>query len=175
MFGGTPVKPESAPQCRTRKSSLPWEIDAFDAKEAMHRGRDVVLAIYLRDAANAMRLLADLADPKGDSLPQLHFHSITSVPEQPGENLEDEYPAPGPARQLEQAAQYGQGRQVGRYLRELGELLNLMARALSTEKSPLEWKLRFKRARAGRPIDRQKQAQAARDIQLRLRLAKARG
>ncbi len=62
---------------------------------------------------------------------------------------------------------------MGWYLRDLSELLELTASALSNSNTGLDWKLKFQRRRPGRPIDSTKQ-ETERAIEMQLRLEWAR-
>ena len=127
---------------------LPWEVGVFDAQEAVRRGRTPPLEAYLRDAAKGAALIADAVDP-GDGVPTL----ISSMSDRAkgGSKVQDKFD--GTSGQIKQAIDRGSVPVIGCYLRELSELFNLMASALSNNDPRAEWKLSFARRWPGRPVD----------------------
>ena len=148
---------------------LPWEVGVFDAQEAVRRGRTPPLEAYLRDAAKGAALIADAADP-GDGVPTL----ISSMSDRAkgGSKVQDKFD--GTSGQIKQAIDRGSVPVIGCYLRELSELFNLMASALSNNDPRAEWKLSFARRWPGRPVD-PKKLFVEQDIQMRLWSGKRRG
>ncbi len=131
-----------------------------------------MLAAYLHDAANATRLLGDLADPAHGATPKLSLLSNNGDGEKRKEVVEEEFDGTG--RELEQAVKDGDTQVLGWYLRDLSELLELTASALSNSNTRLDWRLKFKRRRPGRPIDPAKQ-ETERAIEMRLRFGRKDG
>jgi hypothetical protein len=156
---------------KSESGQPPWEVDVFDAKEAVRRGHEQPLGAYLRDAAKGAALLAETADPiNGDAAPTLIFLPKKSAAD--ADALDEDFD--GTSDQIKRAIDRGNMRAIGWYLRGLSELLDLTAEALSDANRRLEWKLKFARRRSGRPVDRQRQS-VERAIDMQLRFAKARG
>ena len=157
----------------------PWEIVAFDAKEAMREGHEQPIAIYLEAASAIIKLLAALMDD--DTTPETSWRlrlvpigeQPPIAPHNPSERIYEE-DWEGDPDQLRKAIARGNSQAVGWYLRDLGEVLKGLARCLSPTTQAQDWRLMFRQARRGRRRDA-----ATEDlhslIRLRLWLGKQRG
>ena len=139
-------------------SSGPEEADPFNTMEALQAGEEQPLAYFVRDLTQAMDLLANLLDPPKGEAPQLQFVSRTprrSVTKNAA-NTKIEADWESNLRQLQEAIQLSSAPPVGWYLRDVGQVLGLVATALDPPRGARGWRLEFRRQGRGRRPDPQK-------------------
>ena len=139
-----------------KEVGFPWEIDAFDAKEALRAGHEQPLATYLHEAAAILNQLSDLADqidtgaaPRLKLVPadeQLDSETTLTNPER-DEDWE------GDPVQVRTAIERGNAQAVGWYLHDLGQVLHLLSAALVPTADHRGWRLEFIRKHRGRRSD----------------------
>lgn len=136
----------------------PEEADPFNAMDALRAGEALPLGYFVRDLAQAVGILADLLDPPNGATPRLQF-----VPPGPRTAVEKRAPDPeieaeweSTLAQLEEAIQLGSAAPVGCYLRDVRDVLGLLATALDPPASSRGWRLEFGRKGRGRRPDPKK-------------------
>jgi len=147
----------------TQSSEIePWEIGSIDGEVVITQGQTELVAAYLTIAADALRLLSHAF-----GLPFKRHGAETDRDDMDAEEWL------GTPDQISRAVKTSNFTAIGWFARDVSKALALLADQLSGNNPRLEWKLRYGRARRGRPTNPDRQ-NSVRTVQTRLGLQKGR-